>query len=108
MNAFTSDLIDQGATFEELRQSINFLLAKEIFEIFLEIMGTRSPCGAFFIDFVESAQFQNKITILSLYPLSDLSYKVGYNLTSFTSCSSCISDNKAPILSDSLLSLYYD
>ena len=61
MNAFTSDLIDQGATFEELGQSINFLLATEIFEIFLEIMGTRSPCGAFFIDFVESAQFQKKL-----------------------------------------------
>ena len=32
---------DQDATFEELGHSKNVLLAKEIFEIFLENMGTR-------------------------------------------------------------------
>ena len=107
MNKLFYGSIHQHTTFQELRHLTNVLLAKETFKIFLENRGVRTPCGAFLVDLFESAQFQKILNILSLYPLSDLPYKVGYNLTSSASCPSCISASEAN-LSNSLLSLYYD
>ena len=54
-------IIDQDTTFEELGHSKIFFPSKGDFEVFLENMGTRNPCRAFLIDFVESARFQQNI-----------------------------------------------